>query len=102
LLIVSPPPGYASYLGRISPRNAALVDLLLDGGAIIHVRTNVPTTLLDGDTHNEVFGRTVNPLNTDLSPGGSSGGEGALVAMKGSILGVVRSLISLSLLRFAY
>ncbi|GAA5885685.1 hypothetical protein JCM6882_007527 [Rhodosporidiobolus microsporus] len=80
--------GYASYLGRISPRNSALVQLLLDAGAIIHVRTNVPQTLMDGDTENHVFGRTHNPLNLKLSPGGSSGGEGALVAMKGSICGV--------------
>ncbi|GAA5968764.1 hypothetical protein JCM11641_000724 [Rhodosporidiobolus odoratus] len=80
--------GYASYLGRVSPRDSSLVRLLTDAGAIIHCRTNVPMTLLDGDTDNNVFGRTLNPLNTALSPGGSSGGEGALVAMKGSILGV--------------
>ncbi|GAA5849651.1 hypothetical protein JCM8547_000521 [Rhodosporidiobolus lusitaniae] len=80
--------GYASYLGRISPQNSALVSLLLDAGAVLHCRTNIPTTLLDGDTENNIFGRTLNPLNLKLSPGGSSGGEGALVAMKGSILGV--------------
>ncbi|BGP15790.1 hypothetical protein JCM10213_005728 [Rhodosporidiobolus nylandii] len=80
--------GYASYLGRISAQNSSLVELLLDAGAVVHCRTNVPMTLLDGDTDNHVFGRTHNPLNVTLSPGGSSGGEGALVAMKGSILGV--------------
>ncbi|GAA6027662.1 hypothetical protein JCM8097_007971 [Rhodosporidiobolus ruineniae] len=80
--------GYAAYLGRISTRNSTLVQLLLDAGAVLHCRTNVPQTLLDGDTENHVFGRTWNPLNITLSPGGSSGGEGALVAMKGSILGV--------------
>lgn len=37
---------------------------------------------------NNVFGRTVNPYNRVLTCGGSSGGEGALIAMKGSILGV--------------
>lgn len=41
-----------------------------------------------GETHNNVFGRTLNPYNRSLTPGGSSGGEGALVAMKGSPLGV--------------
>ncbi|GAA5904101.1 hypothetical protein JCM5296_000334 [Sporobolomyces johnsonii] len=80
--------GYVSYLGRISERDSALVRLLLDAGAIIHVRTNVPQTLMIGDTVNHLFGRTHNPLNRKLSPGGSSGGEGALIAMKGSILGV--------------
>jgi amidase len=37
---------------------------------------------------NHVFGRTLNPYNLAFTPGGSSGGEGALVAMKGSPLGV--------------
>ncbi|GAB0137555.1 hypothetical protein EsDP_00005815 [Epichloe bromicola] len=37
---------------------------------------------------NNIYGRTVNPWNNQLSPGGSSGGEGALIAMHGSPLGV--------------
>lgn len=40
------------------------------------------------DSHNNVFGRTLNPLNTAVTPGGSSGGEGALLGLRGSILGV--------------
>lgn len=40
------------------------------------------------DSHNNVFGRTLNPWNTALGPGGSSGGEGALIALRGSPLGV--------------
>jgi len=80
--------GYASYLGRISPENACLVDLLEAAGAVLYVRTNIPQTLMIGDTFNHVFGRTDNPWQRELSPGGSSGGEGALVALKGSICGV--------------
>ena len=41
-----------------------------------------------GETYNHVFGRTTNPFNRYMTPGGSSGGEGALVAMRGSPLGV--------------
>jgi Asp-tRNA(Asn)/Glu-tRNA(Gln) amidotransferase A subunit family amidase len=41
-----------------------------------------------GETTNPVFGLTTNPHNRDLTCGGSSGGEGALIAMKGSPLGV--------------
>ena len=40
------------------------------------------------ETYNKVYGRTVNPHNRSLTCGGSSGGEGALIAMKGSVLGV--------------
>ncbi|BGP15791.1 hypothetical protein JCM10213_005727 [Rhodosporidiobolus nylandii] len=80
--------GYASYLNRISKEDAALVRLLSEAGAILYVRTNVPQTMMISDTFNFVFGRTVNPLNRNLTAGGSSGGEGALLRMKGSILGV--------------
>ncbi|KAK9899619.1 amidase [Cystobasidium minutum MCA 4210] len=80
--------GYGAYLGRISPANASLVDLLEALGAIIYVRTNIPQTLMIGDAFNHIYGRTVNPRNRKMSPGGSSGGEGALIAMKGSIIGI--------------
>lgn len=40
------------------------------------------------DTFNWIFGRTGNPHNLARSCGGSSGGEAALIAMKGSILGI--------------
>ncbi|RMJ17725.1 hypothetical protein CDV36_002602 [Fusarium kuroshium] len=39
-------------------------------------------------SENNIFGRTLNPWNTMLGPGGSSGGEGALIAFRGSPLGV--------------
>ncbi|GAA5864169.1 hypothetical protein JCM3774_001242 [Rhodotorula dairenensis] len=80
--------GYVAYLGRISERDSALVVLLRDSGAVFHCRTNLPQTLMIGDAFNHVFGRTTNPHCRKLVPGGSSGGEGALIAMKGSILGV--------------
>lgn len=44
--------------------------------------------LQTADSHNNIFGRTLNPHNTSLTAGGSSGGEGALVAFRGSPLGI--------------
>lgn len=41
-----------------------------------------------GETVNNLIGRTLNPHNQNLSCGGSSGGEGALQALRGSTLGV--------------
>lgn len=38
------------------------------------------------ETSSNVYGVTVNPYNLDLSPGGSSGGESALIALRGSVL----------------
>jgi Asp-tRNA(Asn)/Glu-tRNA(Gln) amidotransferase A subunit family amidase len=65
-----------------------MVQVLLDLGAIPYVKTNIPQTMMAGDSHNYVFGRTLNPHKSNLSAGGSSGGEGALIAMRGSVLGV--------------
>ncbi|KZT57365.1 general amidase [Calocera cornea HHB12733] len=80
--------GYVAWVDRPAAKNAVLVDILLDAGAVPFVRTNVPQTLMWGETFNVVFGRTLNPHNRNLAAGGSSGGEGALLGMGGSPLGV--------------
>ncbi|MEH6651900.1 MAG: amidase [Motiliproteus sp.] len=49
-------------------------------GMVILGKTNVPEFTLDGYTDNPVYGVTRNPWNTDLTPGGSSGGAVAAVA----------------------
>lgn len=54
---------------------------------MVVAKTNVPQTLATLDSCNHLFGRTLNPLNRQLSAGGSSGGEGVLVAMRGSAVG---------------
>ncbi|PYI08821.1 general amidase gmdB [Aspergillus sclerotiicarbonarius CBS 121057] len=69
-------------------KNSALVEMLLQLGAVLYVKTNLPQTAMTADSENNIFGRTLNPHNTFLTAGGSSGGEGALVAFRGSILGV--------------
>lgn len=80
--------GYVSWIGQYAEKNAVLVDILIECGAVLFVRTNIPQTLMWPETFNNVFGRTTNPNNVSLTSGGSSGGEGALVALKGSPLGV--------------
>ncbi|USP74811.1 uncharacterized protein yc1106_02085 [Curvularia clavata] len=80
--------GIAALCFKPATENSVLVDCLLNAGAVLYCKTNVPQTLMALDSHNNVFGRTINPLNTAVTAGGSSGGEGALLAMRGSILGV--------------
>jgi len=80
--------GYAAYLGRVSHDDSAIVKVLRQAGAVFHCRTNIPQTLMVGETNNHVYGRTVNPYNNQLTCGGSSGGEGALIALKGSPCGL--------------
>jgi Asp-tRNA(Asn)/Glu-tRNA(Gln) amidotransferase A subunit family amidase len=80
--------GVAAFCFKPAAKNSALIDVLLSLGAVLYCKTNVPLTMMALDSHNNVFGRTMNPANKQLTAGGSSGGEGALVAMRGSILGV--------------
>ncbi|KAK2460815.1 hypothetical protein APHAL10511_007285 [Amanita phalloides] len=80
--------GYTSWIGKYAERNSVLADILELQGAVLYVKTNVPQTLMWGETYNFIFGRTSNPFNRALTCGGSSGGEGALIALKGSPLGV--------------
>lgn len=81
--------GFVSFLDRPpASHNSALVDILLAAGAVLYVKTNVPQTMMTADSHNNVFGRVLNPHRGTLTAGGSSGGEGALLAMRGSILGI--------------
>ena len=56
-------------------------------GAILYCKTSVPHTLMAGETVNNIIGYTWNPKNRYLTAGGSSGGEGALIGLKGSPLG---------------
>lgn len=81
--------GIASLCFQPAERNARVVDLLLESGAVVHCKTNVPQTMLALDSVNNVFGRTVSPGNREAwTAGGSSGGEGVLVAMRGCVMGV--------------
>ncbi|HUR42133.1 MAG TPA: amidase [Verrucomicrobiae bacterium] len=61
-------------------RNAAAVQRLLDAGANIFGKTNVPLFAGDVQTFNPVYGTTNNPWNVERTPGGSSGGAAAALA----------------------
>ena len=61
-------------------KNAPIVDRMIKAGAIPIARTNLPEMGMRLDTDNPLRGRTFNPWNKDLTPGGSSGGEAAAIA----------------------
>ncbi|KAM5322509.1 LOW QUALITY PROTEIN: fatty-acid amide hydrolase 1-like [Glossophaga mutica] len=68
--------------------DSMMVQVLKLQGAVPFVHTNVPQCMFSYDCSNPLFGRTTNPWNCFKSPGGSSGGEGALIAAGGSLLGL--------------
>lgn len=80
--------GMTSLANKPATYNSTLIDLILGAGAVLYVKTNVPTAVMLAETVNNVLGRTVNPLNRNLTSGGSSGGESALLAFGGSRIGV--------------
>ncbi|KAH8906298.1 amidase [Coniochaeta sp. PMI_546] len=77
--------GYSSFVGNATPKDGGMVRLLKDLGAVPYVKTNLPITLLSFESTNDVWGRCTNPHNKDYSPGGSTGGEAALLALGGRI-----------------
>jgi amidase len=79
--------------------NSPITQLLLDAGAVLYVKTNVPPGMKRPETDNTVFGKTFNPKNCLWSVGGSSGGEDALISFGGSCLGVGNGL---GMLRFKF
>jgi Asp-tRNA(Asn)/Glu-tRNA(Gln) amidotransferase A subunit family amidase len=80
--------GFISWHDRVPSENAHILEILLDAGAVLYVRTTQPQTLMHLDTSSNYYGATVNPFNRALTSGGSSGGEGALIGMRGSCLGI--------------
>lgn len=72
--------GVVAFKDLIAPDDAPLVKNLVDAGAVVIGRTNVPEFSRRCDTDNPLFGRTWNPWGKHVSPGGSSGGAGSAVA----------------------
>ncbi|KZT74239.1 amidase [Daedalea quercina L-15889] len=82
------PSSFSSWVGKtVAEEDAALVAILRAAGAVFYCLTNMPQTIMHLET-DSYMARTLNPYNTDLTPGGSSGGDSALIAIKGSSLGV--------------
>ncbi|CAM1505804.1 Fc.00g114410.m01.CDS01 [Cosmosporella sp. VM-42] len=80
--------GLGCYVDDPAEQNSALAAMLIHLGAVLYCKTNLPQSIMTGDSDNNIFGRTLNPRNKMLTAGGSTGGEGALLALRGSILGV--------------
>ncbi|CUM65860.1 uncharacterized protein PRCAT00003509001 [Priceomyces carsonii] len=79
---------YVSLIENVTESHATTVQNLYDAGAVFYVRTTEPQSLMHLDSINLITGRGRNPYNTSLGPGGSSSGEGIIVRMGGSSMGV--------------
>ena len=80
--------GLTSRANILATSDALAVARLRKAGAIVLGKTNVAQLLLYYESDNPVYGRTNNPWNAMRTAGGSSGGEGAIIAAGGSPLGL--------------
>jgi amidase len=80
--------GYVAWWGKKGTEDAHVLSLLWEAGAVFHARTTQPQSMMHLETDSNLYGVTVNPYNRDTTSGGSSGGEGALIGMRGSCLGI--------------
>lgn len=72
--------GIAARRTAVDTTDAAIVTRLRAAGAVIIGKANVPQAMFLHETDNPVWGQTRHPTHPDRNPGGSSGGDAALVA----------------------
>jgi len=91
LLALKSMPQTGGLLARkhfIAETDATVVARLKAAGAIPIGVTNVPVMGFHYESRNKVYGQTNNPFNLTRIPGGSSGGEGAIISSAGAAFGL--------------
>lgn len=73
--------GATELAAHVPGEDATVVATVREAGAIVYGKTNIPRWSGDYQSFNEMFGTTNNPWDLDRTPGGSSGGPAAAVAM---------------------
>jgi len=73
--------GDLEFKNHMPEHNAIAVQRLIDAGAIVFGKTNMPFHAKDLQTFNKVYGTTNNPWDLTRTPGGSSGGSATALAM---------------------
>lgn len=74
--------GLVTNYAHVFAHPAPFIDYLREKGALILSKGNIPQGLMAMETHNNVFGEALNPLDRTRTPGGSSGGDAAQVLLR--------------------
>ena len=80
----------STWLGShyVAKTDAPIVEMMKREGAIPIVRGNLPQFVWVGHTENRIYGRAMNPRDPTRTCGGSSGGDGAIVASRCAMFGI--------------
>jgi amidase len=73
--------GMSLYKRYVPRSDSEVIRALKDAGAIVIGRTAVPTAVFDWNCRNQVYAECVNPRDLQRTPGGSSGGAAAALAL---------------------
>jgi len=90
--------GMSHNAGRVKPKervaaaDASFVRRLKEAGVIPLLVSNTPEVCMCWETYNNVTGRTNNPYDLRRTPGGSSGGEAALLGAGASVIGLASDI----------
>ncbi|KAJ4382601.1 hypothetical protein N0V86_001823 [Didymella sp. IMI 355093] len=79
--------GYVSRSYKPAMQDCVLVSILKQLGAIIVAKSNLPQSIMWCETDNPLWGLTVHPKDPEFTPGGSTGGEGTLLSLRGTVIG---------------
>lgn len=80
--------GSISLEGIKAERDAFITKKLKEAGAIVIAKTNLHEFAIWGETRSSILGQTLNPYDLTRTPGGSSGGTGAAIAMNFGLIGI--------------
>lgn len=80
--------GWVGLIDKPAKSDAPCVHAIRSAAGIMYCKTNLPQSMMMSDSYNHVYGQSVNSLSRLLISGGSSGGEAALVAAGGSLVGI--------------
>jgi amidase len=72
--------GSPIFADRVASRSDVLVETLEANGAVVIAKSNTPEFGAGANTFNPVFGKTLNPWDTRMTCGGSSGGAAVALA----------------------
>lgn len=85
--------GLTTRANTIINEDCGIMVCVKNSGMIPFVKTNLPQIALNFDSNNFLWGLCTNPWNKTKSAGGSSGGEGAIVAAKISPIGIGNDML---------